>query len=97
MEFDITFKIKSSGIFESFKAKLRNKGKSQLIILEKRLLTHSNASRSSEVFYAPITSLFQSSGHVKAKLCVELLRMYPGLYLVFRKMAKPESLVNLTG
>lgn len=76
------------GLFESFKARLTEKGNSQLKLLESQLLKDSENVRRSDTFYAPFTSLVQSSGFGKSKLCVEMLRRYPGLYMVFRKQGE---------
>jgi hypothetical protein len=73
------------GLYQSFKSKLTAIGFLQFKILEDQLLQYSRLVQTEANFYAPFTSLVQSSGSGKSKLCVELLQKYPGMFLVFRK------------
>lgn len=72
------------GLYECLRADLTQVGERQLGIVEKHLLTLSKISTASETVYARFTSLVQSSGFGKTKICLELLRRHPGIYLVFR-------------
>ena len=60
----------------------------QKAILEKQLLALHKMYIDSARIYAPFTSLIQSSGTGKSKLCVEILSNYPGIYSVFRKQGE---------
>lgn len=73
------------GLYQSFKAKLSIVGYLQSKILEDQILQYSRLVQTAANFYAPFTSLVQSSGSGKSKLCVEILQKYPGVFLVFRK------------
>ena len=73
------------GLYQSFKALLTVVGRYQGRILEDQLIQYSRLVQTEENFYAPFTSIVQSSGSGKSKLCIELLQKYPGMFLVFRK------------
>lgn len=72
------------GLYEAFKADLTKVGSAQMSIFEKQLLEISRIFLISKAIYAPFTSLIQSSGSGKSKICTEVLIRNPGIYLVFR-------------
>lgn len=82
------------GLYESFKATLTSVGIKQKAILEKQLLASHKMYIDSARIYAPFTSLVQSSGSGKSKLCVEILFNYPGIYSVFRKKGESTGIPN---
>ena len=71
-------------LYECLNAELTSTGDSQLNLLEDELMTLSKISRKTQKIYAPFTSLIQSSGFGKTKICLELIKKHPGVYLVFR-------------
>lgn len=89
MSFEVKFK-KPPGqeSFFSFLAGLTAPGLSQRKLLIKLLLNYSKIVRLEKSYYAPFTSLIQSSGSGKSKLCTEILTEYKGIYLVFRKIGE---------
>ena len=82
------------GLYESFKANLTSVGTMQKAILEKQLLASHKMYIDCARIYAPFTSLIQSSGTGKSKLCVEILSNYPGIYSVFRKQGESTGIPN---
>ena len=73
------------GFYDPLAALLTKPGNDQLQELEKILIGYKNLIEKTKTIYAPFTALIQSSGFGKTKLCLELLKKYPGLYLVFRR------------
>lgn len=87
------------GLYVAFKADLTTIGAIQLSIFEKQLLETSKIFNESKSIYAPFTSVVQSSGSGKSKLCAQTLLTHPGVYLVFRSkdstgIPKPAAWIN---
>lgn len=77
--------INTSGIYEALDANLTKVGMQQLTIVSKQISALHKVFTDNKSFYAPLTSLIQSSGSGKTRICLELLKTHPGLYMVFRK------------
>ena len=73
-----------NGIYECLKAKLTESGDDQCKLLESHLKNLAQIWNDSNNIYAPLTSFIQSSGFGKTKICLELLKKHPGIYIVFR-------------
>jgi hypothetical protein len=86
MWFKVVFEPTANCLYKCLDAKLTSVGDSQLDVLESHLTTLSIICRSDKNIYAPFTSFIQSSGFGKTKLCLELLKKHPGVYLVFRQV-----------
>ena len=87
------------GLYSAFKSNLAKVGANQLNIFERQLLETSKIFHQSKTIYAPFTSVVQSSGTGKSKLCVQTLLKHPGVYLVFRSkdssgIPKPAPWIN---
>lgn len=67
----------------SFESELSEVGQEQLKIVQ-NYVKKSYSCYSSNNFYAPISSLIQSSGFGKSKICADLLLTHPGISAVFR-------------
>lgn len=85
MWIDVKLEAPVSGVYTALNARLTATGVSQCDILQEQLTKIFEIYQSEERYYAPFTSLIQSSGFGKTKVCVELLKRLPGLYMVFRK------------
>lgn len=86
MWFEIHLEAAPNTLYECLDAELTIVGDSQFKLLEKHLTTLSKLCRVHQDIYAPLTSFVQSSGFGKTKMCLELLKKHPGVYLVFRKV-----------
>ncbi len=73
----------SDNLRDSFNAELTPKGKFLRKWLYDEIRSALKTYKSNKHF-APMTSICQSSGTGKSKLCTELLKTCPGLYFVFR-------------
>ncbi len=80
-----SIKIQDEALERSFTGELSLKG----FFAEERLLEfvnfYFNIYKNNTSIYAPLTSVCQSSGTGKSRLCVNLLHRFPGLYFVFRE------------
>lgn len=85
MWLDVTLAPPVGGTYSALNSELTSTGLDQCQILKQQLMRISDIYLSEETYYALFTSLIQSSGFGKTKICVELLSETPGLYLVFRK------------
>lgn len=88
MWLDVILAAPVGGIYDALNAQLTQTGSEQCLILEKHLLNISQIFRTGDSYYALFTSIIQSSGFGKTKICLELLKKYPGIFLVFRKMGE---------
>ena len=86
MWFEIHLEAAYNSLYECLDAKLTKVGINQFNMLENQLKSLSKVCQTSQNIYAPFTSLIQSSGFGKTKMCLELLKKYPGVYLVFRRI-----------
>ena len=85
MWFEIT-KHRSVNVFqESLKSTLTSTGISEITLFECHLKNLSKIYYEEPIFYAPFISYVQSSGFGKTKICLELLKKHPGIYMVFRR------------
>ena len=85
MWLDVTLAPPVGGTYSALNSELTSTGLNQCQILKQQLMKISEIYLIQENYYALFTSLIQSSGFGKTKICVELLSETPGLYLVFRK------------
>ena len=74
-----------SGTQEALKGPMTKTGDLQSNLLQKYLKNASKICTISNKIYAPFTSFIQSSGFGKSKVCLDVLKKYPGIYMVFRK------------
>ena len=72
------------GFYDALASPLTAIGGEQLRILTEYIEAIREICKSQTV-YAPFTSLIQSSGFGKTKICLELLKKSPGAYIVFRR------------
>jgi hypothetical protein len=74
-----------NGFYEALNSDLTAVGRRQKDLLVKQIEKLHEMCQKNSSFYAPFTSLVQSSGSGKSKICLEVLREHFGVYLVFRK------------
>jgi hypothetical protein len=77
--------IPSRGLYEALNSTLTNAGNLQKDLLKRQIKAVYDIFSISGKYYAPYTSLIQSSGFGKSKICLELLKDHYGIYMVFRK------------